>query len=804
MSTKDFEVEYVSTNCNQTPEAADWGKNNLICYAASDTVIVFNPNDGSGGRVTDTLIHTKRVNSVKWVSKFNSADEIETELVSGVADGHVYLWTYSDKEKCYRETSFDYKSNTNIVDAIYRDNNKENVYIVSAHMDSCVRIHHREKLEGNLALLHTLNFGYHVCTAMRLAVIPNTRELILALALDNSKINIYKEHNNEFVLQCVITGHDDWVRGLDFTVNKNDLVLASSSQDAFIRLWRITPHSPKEAEYIPLKIQTKDSLYRINLECVLTGHEGWIYSVRWSPNGLQLLSASIDKTMILWEFDPATNLWLDKVRLGEVGGNTLGFYGGFFSPDGATILAYSYHGAFHMWRLNGDTSWEPMVTVGGHFDEVVDLSWDPKGEFIVTASSDQTTRIHAPWSKDGKKVTWHEIARPQVHGHNLFCLSMLSRYKFASGAEEKVVRIFEAPRNFIENFRRICKITDDKEGDDLLNSGLLEAKGASVPSLGLSNKAVFTDDNTEEATPDSKNPYESESHFTATELHNPPTEETLLENTLWPEVQKLYGHGYEVYSLASSPDGQLLASSCKSTSQEHAAIIIWNSSNWKMVQKLISHNLTVVQMEFSPDSKYLLSVSRDRRWSLFDRTQNGEFELISTTDKKLGVHARIIWACSWSHDSQYFATGSRDNKVVVWTINKNKEKVNCLGQCQAVHVIKPMKDGSVTALAFAPTFVEGEYLLAVGLERGCIILYRLKENCQKALDILYHFGHSLTVKKLKFRPVCGKTGEKGNDKNVLQLASCSSNNQVKVFNIFLDKLKNVELANEEYERIVNK
>lgn len=57
----------------------------------------------------------------------------------------------------------------------------------------------------------------------------------------------------------------------------------------------------------------------------------------------------------------------------------------------------------------------------------------------------------------------------------------------------------------------------------------------------------------------------------------PPTEETLLENTLWPEIQKLYGHGYEVFALAASPDGKFLASACKSTASlsKHAAILLW-------------------------------------------------------------------------------------------------------------------------------------------------------------------------------------------------------------------------------------
>ena len=33
-------------------------------------------------------------------------------------------------------------------------------------------------------------------------------------------------------------------------------------------------------------------------------------------------------------------------------------------------------------------------------------------------------------------------------------------------------------------------------------------------------------------------------------------------------------------------------------------------------------------------------------------------------DKKSKTHTRIIWTCSWSHDDRYFATGSRDKKVI--------------------------------------------------------------------------------------------------------------------------------------------
>lgn len=38
-----------------------------------------------------------------------------------------------------------------------------------------------------------------------------------------------------------------------------------------------------------------------------------------------------------------------QVRVGEVGGNTLGFYGCQMSPDGSMIVAHAFHGALHLW-----------------------------------------------------------------------------------------------------------------------------------------------------------------------------------------------------------------------------------------------------------------------------------------------------------------------------------------------------------------------------------------------------------------------------------------------------------------------
>ena len=51
---------------------------------------------------------------------------------------------------------------------------------------------------------------------VRISRFPHTDGLILACAMDNSKIDLYIE-DGEFSHSLTLKGHEDWVRGLDFT-----------------------------------------------------------------------------------------------------------------------------------------------------------------------------------------------------------------------------------------------------------------------------------------------------------------------------------------------------------------------------------------------------------------------------------------------------------------------------------------------------------------------------------------------------------------------------------------------------------
>lgn len=188
--------------------------------------------------------------------------------------------------------------------------------------------------------------------------------------------------------------------------------------------------------------------------------------------------------MMMWTIDPSTKIWLSTHRFGEIGGTNLGFFGALWGKDANTILAHGWGGSFHLWsRETPQASWKSRLSISGHYDKVSGLAWEPEGRYLISVSKDQTARLHGCWRREDA-ATWHEIARPQIHGYDIEDVAFLSRLRYISGSEEKIVRVFDAPAQFLETVRQLG--VADTLQDDVSQLKLLG--GTHLTFLGTGTK----------------------------------------------------------------------------------------------------------------------------------------------------------------------------------------------------------------------------------------------------------------------------------------------------------------------------
>lgn len=581
-----MKLAHVAVGCNQVHESAAWGALGTVAYGAHNGIVVFTPADRSKGVSSPVVhgvlsgVHKSRVNCITW------AGSHEELLVSGASDGSLAVWAKEQDDTHGFRIGATLSGHSGAVNNVATQPHPDGgVCVVSASSDMTVRVW-RYGYDGDVHnCTQEISLGKDFALCVALGTLSGN---VPVLAWGGSDQHVHlltcQPGGDQFVPAVTLSGHEDWVRGVSFCeVNcphggaGKALLLASGSQDTHIRLWRIGAAAQARTEAdepspgddmlsttalrvsqrtFGVKSDGETRLFVAQLDALLMGHENWVSSVQWQArvDGRQsssLLSTSMDKTLIIWQLDPDEGIWVEGTRLGSVGGNTLGLFGGCSSPDGRGVIAHGYQGSLHQWeRVDSESAiqeWHAQVVVGGHFKAVVDIDWDPTGSYIVSASADQTSRLLSRWvHSDSTTPTWHEIARPQVHGYDMRCICTVSSTQFVSGADEKVIRVFDAPGNFLDTVSHI-------RGVELAEEGQARAVGASVPALGLSNKAVFSNGGgsagAEEGAAGGEevhNPFrEEDSHpFQQVTLTEPPFEEHLTQNTLWPETQKLYGHGY--------------------------------------------------------------------------------------------------------------------------------------------------------------------------------------------------------------------------------------------------------------------
>jgi elongator complex protein 2 len=688
--------------------------------------------------------HTDTVNAIKFVPKSCGT------LISGSVDKTVKLWKKEEDFGPYicAQTLSDHGSSINCI-AVASGSD----VFASGSADSTVKIwsfDERKVASLRQSINITPRFFPLAMALSPLAGAPDS--YVLAVAGTKEIIHLYvldPARSPDFKLQATLSGHEGWIRSLEFTRESesltSDLLLSSASQDKYIRLWRI--HQGKElpaaaasadpslGAFLPGKslsnkahrFQAQGLDYSASFEALLFGHEDWIYSTRWRAGGtssLQLLSASADNSLAIWEQDPTTSVWVTIARMGEISsekgsttatGSTGGFWVGLWSPSGSTVVCLGRTGSWRLWNYNSHQDrWIQGVGISGHTQSITGIAWSKEGDYLLSASSDQTTRLHAKW-KRGDNSSWHEMARPQIHGYDLNCIDSLGTSQFVSGADEKLLRVFNEPRTVANLLRKLCGFggTHLEEMPDAAN----------MPLLGLSNKAIEAGENDEEVSQGNANDREainpaSVVHKSTLDLDYPPTEEHLSRHTLWPETEKLYGHGYEISALAASHDGSIIATACKASSIDHAVIRLFETKEWHEIKPpLTAHSLTVTRLRFSADDQYLLSVGRDRQWAVFELAadEKSKYTLLESNPKG---HTRMILDAGWAPTPfPVFATAGRDKQVKLWT--KDQDSTGF------IHKITISEENPVTAMDFLDSSVGDLVYLAIGTETGQLKIYSL-------------------------------------------------------------------------------
>jgi elongator complex protein 2 len=786
------QLEYVAAGGNSHPSAADWATG-LLAFGAGINVALWNPDNEKANYGVSTLLagHTGTVNAVK-ILEFNGKQYI----ISGASDNTVRVWRQIDDSNAWPffEESQCLEGHAGAVNTIATL--PENGVFASGAADGTVRVwrfkEEEAKVEAKVELVQSITLKPRFLPlATALARLP-TGEIVLAVAGTMISVQVYLQVKGEFELQATLSGHEGWVRSLDFLTRPgSDLLLASASQDKYVRLWRFgkgdtvdSGETAKGTEPIKKSLSNKahqvgsaENRYAVTFEALLVGHEDWIYSAKWGPlsstsDSPTLLTASADNSLSLWSVEEASGLWVCQTRLGEISsqkgsttatGSTGGFWIGLWQPQEKAVVSLGRTGSWRRWAFDsGSDMWLQQSGISGHTQEVQSVAWAPNGSYLLSTGSDQTTRMLAEWKRDGIK-SWHEIARPQIHGYDLNCLATLTPHQFVSGAEEKLLRVFNKPKTTHALLSALSGNISSSDED------LALPDSANIPVLGLSNKAISAvEDGADEPTPDPKdaslNPTTDSSEPTASltvsSQPQPPVEDHLARHTLWPEHEKLYGHGYEISCVAANTAGTLVATACKASSLDHAVIRLYETKDWREIKPPLSaHNLTVTSLSFSPDDRYLLSVGRDRQWALFQlqTEENGSEHKYALLKANPKGHSRMILDCAWvpttsADGSSIFATAGRDKSIKFWRITPSSSTPE-------ISLIKSFPiEASVTAVAFSP-----DAQLAYGTEQGRIGLVTLSESgrWEDAVveGVRKDLGPAKTVTSLRWRP--GKAEEDG-------------------------------------------
>ena len=362
----------------------------IVCFSPDSCILA---TGGGDKEVRLWDIHTLTPTDVLkghngWVQVLSWSPD-GAYLVSGSRDGALLCWSHGEDYTNFKSKSF--RAHSDYVTQVSWEplhRNESCCRFVSASKDTTLKVWHAQ-----LGLQQTLSAHQACVTCVkwggegRIYSSSQDKTIIVWSAEDGAPLSTLRGHahwvnfialNTDVVLRTGAFDHEERkfatkAESKEYALKRYQAVisragctgerLVSGSDDNTLFLW-----NPEQA--------TKPIAQ-------LTGHQGVVFHVQFSPDGSLMASCGADKSVKLW--NAADGKFVTTFR-----GHVAPVYHIAWSSDSRMLISASRDSTLKLWSVAKKNMVEDL---SGHSDEIFSVDWSPDGTRVASGSKDKKVRI---------------------------------------------------------------------------------------------------------------------------------------------------------------------------------------------------------------------------------------------------------------------------------------------------------------------------------------------------------------------------------------------------------------------------